>query len=55
MKETLGKIAYIILIIVFLWVVVSNTIQAFSCSEMTNTQLLLHIPQSFIGDWGCGN
>jgi hypothetical protein len=33
------------------WVGVSSTIQRFECPQMTETELFLHIPRSFMCDW----
>lgn len=38
-------------IIFMLWIAISNGIQAFKCPELTQTQLFLRIPQSFICNW----
>ena len=40
-----------VLVTVILWVLVSSVIQAFKCTDMTQTQLFLHIPKSFVCDW----
>lgn len=50
-KNNISKILYFILLTVFLWLSISNIIQAFNCPEMTNTELFLHLPKSFICDW----
>lgn len=50
-KDYTIKILYGVLVSVFLWVFVTTTIQAFKCIGMTQTQLLLHIPKSFVCDW----
>lgn len=42
---------YFVLIAVFWWVVISNTIQAFKCPEMSMTELFIHIPKSLVCDW----
>lgn len=34
-----------------LWVLISNTVQRFKCPTMTETELLLHIPKSFVCNW----
>lgn len=46
---------YIFFAAVFLWVAVSNMIQAFKCPKMSQTELFLHIPKSFLCDWECCN
>jgi hypothetical protein len=50
-KDYTIKILYGILVSLFLWMSVTSTIQAFKCSGMTQTQLFLHIPKSFVCDW----
>jgi len=50
-KEYANNALYTVLVAVFLWVMVSNTIQAFKCPSMTRTQLFLHTPKSFVCDW----
>ncbi len=42
---------YFVLVAVFLWVSISNTIQAFKCPKMSQTELFLNIPKSFVCDW----
>lgn len=36
---------------VFFWAGISNVIQAFKCPEMSQTELFIHIPKSFVFDW----
>ncbi len=50
-KTQLIACAYVLLVAVFLWVSVSNIIQAFKCPKMTQTELFLHIHKSFVCDW----
>ena len=40
-----------ILLVVFLWVSISNIIQAINCPKMSQTELFMHIPKSFVCDW----
>lgn len=42
---------YTVLVGVLMWVSVSTMIQALKCPDMTQTQLFLHIPKSFVCDW----
>ena len=55
MKKNKGKITHllynIILILSILWVSISTLIQALVCPKMTQTELFLHIPKSFICVW----
>lgn len=45
------KTVYIIVIPVLLWVYTTVMIQRFKCSEMTETQLFLNIPNSIVCNW----
>jgi hypothetical protein len=38
-------------LIFVLWIVITNSIQAFMCPEMSQTELFIHIPQSLMCDW----
>lgn len=42
---------YALLVVMLLWVAISSMIQAFKCVDMTQTQIFLHIPKSFVCDW----
>ena len=50
-KENINNILYFILVIILLWLTISNTVQAFKCSKMTQTELFIHIPKSFACNW----
>ena len=50
-KDYASNALYTLLVAVLLWVAVSSVIQAFKCTDMTQTQLFLHIPKSFVCDW----
>jgi acyl-ACP thioesterase len=50
-KRTAEHLLYILLVAVLLWAVISTMIQAFKCPELSQTELLLHIPKSFICAW----
>lgn len=50
-NRNIGHYMYFLLAILFFWVAVSNIIQAFKCVKMSQTELFLHIPKSFIGNW----
>ena len=50
-KDYASNALYTMLVAVLLWVAVSSMIQAFKCTDMTQTQLFLHIPKSFVCDW----
>lgn len=39
------------IVIVLLWVAVSVFIQRFACTSMTDTEVFINIPRSFVGDW----
>jgi hypothetical protein len=40
-----------LLVAVFLWVSISCALQRLKCPQMTETELLLYIPHSFLCDW----
>lgn len=42
------KIVRIILIVVFVWVAITLNIQRFMCTKLTETEIFLNIPKSFI-------
>lgn len=50
-KDNISNALYFVLVAVFLWVVISNIIQAFKCPEMSQTELFIHIPKSFVCDY----
>ena len=50
-KDYAISMLYNVLAAVFLWVGITSTIQRFKCPSMTETELLLHIPNSFVCDW----
>jgi hypothetical protein len=43
--------AYVLLVAVFLWVAISSTIQRFKCAKLTETEIFIRIPKSFVCDW----
>jgi hypothetical protein len=50
--KNLIKYGFIAVVSCFLlWLATSSTIQRFKCKEMTETEILLHIPKSFLCDW----
>lgn len=46
--ETIKDCVVYILGVIFIWISISSTICAFKNPELTQTQVLLRIPQSFI-------
>lgn len=50
-KRYTGNAIFVLLVLSVLWLVISNLIQAFMCPEMTQTELFLHMPKSFVCDW----
>ena len=50
-KNNISNALYFVLVAVFLWVAISSTIQRFKCTEMSETELFIHIPKSFVCDW----
>jgi hypothetical protein len=50
-KDYTSNALYTVLVAVLLWMAVSSLIQAFKCTNITQTQLFLHILKSFVCDW----
>ena len=50
-KENIRDWILILVLFAIIWIGMSTFIQRFICPAMTETQLLLHIPKSFICDW----
>ena len=50
-KHNIKLTFQIICFIILLWISITSTICAFKNPEMTETQLFLHIPKSFILDF----
>lgn len=50
-KDKISNTLYLVLVSMVVWAAISNIIQAFKCPEMTQTELFIHIPQSFLWDW----
>ena len=50
-KKNIDNFVYVMLIAVFMWVAISSTIQRFKCAELTETELFIRIPNSFVCDW----
>ena len=42
---------YYVVIIVLGWLWTTNIIQAIKCPQMTQTELFLHVPKSFMLEW----
>lgn len=51
MKKKTKTYLYYLLIASFLWLWGTNIAQTLKCPEMTQTQLFLHLPQSFVLDF----
>lgn len=49
--DPMKTIIFILLFCAVVWLAVSNGIQAIECPHMTQTELFLRLPQSFIGEW----
>lgn len=49
--KKIKQILIYLMISFFVWMGISNVIQAIKCPKMTQTQLLINIPNSFIGNW----
>lgn len=50
-KQYTSNVVHAVVVALLLWIAVSTRIQAFKCTDMTQTQLFLHIPNSFVCDW----
>ena len=55
-NERLKSFLFGILLSLFMWVFVTNIIQTLKCPRMTQTELFLSIPNSFLLRWNenCG-
>jgi len=51
LKDNLHYALMILILIVAFWLLISITIQAVLHPSMTQTELLINIPKSFICDW----
>jgi hypothetical protein len=50
-KEIFKNTIYYIIVSVLLWCTISCFIQRFKCPKMTETEIFLNIPQSFVCNW----
>lgn len=50
MKKIKIVISYIFTVIT-IWVAISTFVQAFKCPSMSQTELFINIPKSFVCDW----
>ena len=50
-KENAAIVVYAMLVAVFMWVGISSTIQRFKCAKLTETEIFIRIPKSFVCDW----
>ena len=51
LKNNIRNWIYFVLVAMFLWVSISNVIQAIKCPKMSQTELFIHMPKSFVLDW----
>jgi hypothetical protein len=51
MKKKLSGILTFIFIVICIWTSITCMIQRFKCPVMTDTELFLYIPQSFVCNW----
>jgi hypothetical protein len=51
MKKKFEAVLVVAYAVLAIWLLVSNVIQAYKCPEMTQTELFLHIPESFVCNW----
>lgn len=45
------KILYWVFAPICIWIGISSTIQRFKCTKLTETELFIKIPNTFVGDW----
>lgn len=50
-KGNVTTVVYAMLVAVFMWAVISTTIQRFKCTKLTETEIFIRIPKSFVCDW----
>ena len=50
-KENITNALLFVLVAVFLWISITTTIQRLNCKKMSQTELFLHIPKSFIWNY----
>lgn len=50
-KENTAIVVYAMLVAVCMWVAISSTIQRFKCAKLTETEIFIRIPKSFVCDW----
>jgi len=50
-KKRIESFISILVIVVILNIAITSIIQAFKCSKMTQTELFIHIPESFVYNW----
>jgi len=50
-EDKIDLLLLAVLALFVLWPTVAYMIQAFSCPELPQTELLLLIPRSILGDW----
>ena len=51
MKKRIESLIQIVVVISALWCFGTTVTQAYKCNEMSQTELFLHIPRSFILDF----
>lgn len=51
MKKYISDALHLAALVLLLWVVISNITQAIKCPKMSQTELLMHIPKSFVRDY----
>jgi len=50
-KENVAIVVYAMVVALFMWVAISSTIQRFKCAKLTETEIFIRIPKSFVCDW----
>jgi hypothetical protein len=48
-----NTIAYVLFVVIIIWVNISCLIQSLKCPQMTQTQIFLNIPHSILCEWKC--
>jgi len=51
LKEKIEITIIMVIMAIILWIPICTVIQRFKCPAMTETQLFLHIPSSFMCNW----
>ena len=47
----INKLYKVLIVLLLFWIFITSTIQRFKCIDLTETEVLLRIPNSIILDW----